>query len=95
MRAILVEHAEAALGVAEHHQVLAEQAHPQRRAVGLGHLFGKARRDPVAAHDLPHRRRTLDAAQEVVLFRRHGALLGISLAHCGLLPPIARSILDI
>jgi hypothetical protein len=72
MRAVFVEHAEPALRVAEHHQVLAQQAHPHRRAVRLGHLFGKARRDPVAPHDLPHRRPALDAAQQVVFLRRHG-----------------------
>ena len=32
----------------------------------------QARRDPVAAHDLPHRRVALDAAEQIVFFRRHG-----------------------
>ena len=62
MRAQFVEHAEPALAVAEHDQVLAEQAHPQRRAIGFGHLLGEAGGDPVPAHDLAHRRRPFDTA---------------------------------
>ena len=76
MRAVFVEHAEPALGVAEHHEVLAEQAHAQRRAVGRGDFLREARRDPVAAHDLPHRRVAFDAAEEIVFFGRHGVVSG-------------------
>ena len=77
VRAVFVEHAEAALAVAEHHEILAEQAHLDRRAVGLGHLLGQAGRDPVAAHDLAHRRVALDAAQQIVFLRGHHG--GVSL----------------
>ena len=73
MRAIFVEHAEPALGVAEHHEVLAQQLDAQRLAVRLGHFLRKAGRDPVAAHDRPHRRVAFDAAQEIVFFRRHAS----------------------
>ena len=71
MRAVFVEHAEPALRVAEHHEAFAQQFHPHRRAVRFGDLFGKACRDPVAAHDLAHRRVALDAAQQVVFLRGH------------------------
>ena len=75
MRAVFVEHAEPALGVAEHHEALAEQLDAHRRAVGFGDLFGEAGRDPVAAHDLAHRRVAFDAAQQIVFFRGHRRLL--------------------
>jgi hypothetical protein len=67
VRAIFVEHPDAAAAVAEHHQILAQQAHLDRRAVGLAHLLRQAGGDPMAAHDLPHRRIAFDAAQEIVL----------------------------
>ena len=73
VRAVFVEHAEPALGVAEHHEVLAEQLDAQRLPVGLGDFLREAGRDPVAAHDRPHRRVAFDAAQEVVFFRRHAS----------------------
>ena len=81
MRAVFVEHADAALAVAEHDEILAEQAHLDRRAVGLGHFLRQAGRDPVAAHDLAHRRVAFDAAQQVVFLRRHHG--GVSLGGRG------------
>jgi hypothetical protein len=73
VRASLVERAEPAAAVAEQHQVLAQQPHPERGAVRFRHFLGKATGDPIAAHHLDHRRRTLDAAQQVVVFhRKHG-----------------------
>jgi hypothetical protein len=72
VRAVFVEDAEPAFRVAEHHEVLAEQAHAQRRAVGFGDFLGQARRDPVAAHDLAHRGIAHHTAQEIVFFRSHG-----------------------
>jgi hypothetical protein len=68
MRAALAQHAHGAVGIAEHHQVLADQARPHRRAVLLRHLLDQAHRQPVPPHDLPHRRRAFDAAEELVLF---------------------------
>jgi hypothetical protein len=67
MGTALVQHAEASLAVAEHHQVLAEDARVHRRAVVLLHLLGKAHRHPVAAEDAPHHGIALDAAQQVVV----------------------------
>jgi hypothetical protein len=54
MRAELVDQADAALRVAERDQLLAEDLHPHRRAVGLGHFAGEQHRHPVAAHQLAH-----------------------------------------
>ena len=73
MRAVFVEHAEPAVGVAEHHEVLAQQPHLEGRAVGLGDFLGQAGRHPVPAHELPHRRAAFDAAQQIVfLVGKHG-----------------------
>ena len=73
MRAVFVKHAEPAFGIAENHEVLAEQLYAQRLAVWLRNFLRKASCDPVTAHDLPHRRMALDAAQQIVFFRRHGS----------------------
>ena len=53
MRAELLDQADAALGVAERHQVLAEQADAHRRAVRFGDLARQQRRDPVPRIALP------------------------------------------
>src|SRR6185503_16768142 len=58
MRAMLAEHAETALAVAKHEEVLAEQPAAHRCAVGLGYFFGHADRQPMVTHELPHRRGT-------------------------------------
>ena len=63
VRAMLVQHADAAGGVAKRHQILAQQPHAHRRPVALGDLFGQTRRYPVAAHQLAHRRIALDPAK--------------------------------
>ena len=77
MRAVLVEHADAAFGVAEDDQVLAEHARVNGRAVSLGDLLDETCRDPVPAHDLAHRGLALDAAEQVVfLAGQHAALRG-------------------
>ena len=68
MRAVLVQHAEFSVAVAEDHQVFAHQARLDRRAVPLGDFFRKTDRQPVATHDAAHRRGTLDAAEKLVLF---------------------------
>ena len=92
MGAIFIEDADAALAVAENDEVLAEQPHLDRRAVGLGDFLGQARRDPVAAHDLAHRRIAFDAAQQFVFFGGHHR--GVSLRRDWQIP-VARSFLDI
>ena len=66
MRAMLVERAEAAAAVAEHHKVLAQEPEPHRRAVALRHFLGHAGGEPVPAHDAAHRPIALDAAEEIV-----------------------------
>ena len=73
MRTFLIEQADAAGGVAEQHQVLAEQPHPQRRAVGLGDLSGKRRGNPITAHQRAHGGVGTDAREEFVfVLREHG-----------------------
>ncbi len=80
VRAILVEDADTAFAVAEHHKILAQQAHLHRRAVRLSRFLGQAGCNPVAAHDPAHRGVARDAAQQVVfLWRHHG---GISPGGC-------------
>ena len=64
---MLVEHADAPLGIAEHHEILAEDARMHRGAVGLGHFLDESDRDPMAAHEAPHGRFALDTAQQVVV----------------------------
>jgi hypothetical protein len=65
---MLIEHTESPIGIAEYHQVLAEQSRPHRRTVGLLDLFGHAQRRPMAAHELAHWRITLYAAQQFIFF---------------------------
>ena len=55
MRAELLDQADAALGVAERQQVLAEQADARRRAVGFGDFAREESGDPVHAHRIAHR----------------------------------------
>ena len=74
MRAMLAEHAQSTVRVAEGDKVLAEEPHPHRRPVALGDLFGEAGGQPVTAHQLPHRRLALDPAEQVVLLRAQHAL---------------------
>ena len=68
VQAILTEHAEPALRIAEDDQVFAEKPRAHRRAVALGHFLGHAQRQPVAPHDAAHRRIAFDAAEKLVLF---------------------------
>jgi nitrite reductase/ring-hydroxylating ferredoxin subunit len=71
MRAVAIEQAVAAAGIAVEHEVFTEQAHRQRGAlVQLGHGGDRL---PVAAHQLAHRRAAADAGQGlVVLGAQHG-----------------------
>ena len=71
MRAKFIEHADAAFAVAENDEILAKQPHLDRRPVGLRHFLRQACRNPVAAHDLPHRCVAFDAAQQIVFFGGH------------------------
>ena len=59
----LVEQADAAAGVAERDEVLAEQAHAHGRAIGLRQLPAEQRRQPVAAHRGAHGGGVADAGQ--------------------------------
>ena len=75
VRAHFIEHANAALCVAEDHEILAEQADFQGVAIGLRHFLAQAGRQPVMAHDLAHGRVMFDAAQQVVFLTcQHGVL---------------------
>ncbi len=67
MRAALVHHTDAPLGVAKDDQILAEHARLDRRAVGLDDFLGQANRCPMAAHQLAHRGIALDSTQQLVL----------------------------
>ena len=64
---MLAEDAEAAVAVAKHHQVLAQQAGAHRLAVALGDLLRQADRQPVPARELTHRRAAFDPAKKLVL----------------------------
>ncbi len=71
MRAVAIEQAVGAARVLVEHQVLAEEADGQRRA--LVELGDGGDRLPVAAHQLAHRRAAADAGQGlVVLGAQHG-----------------------
>ena len=68
MRAVLVHHPDAPVGVAKDDEILAEHTGADRRAVRVWHLLDKADRGPVAAHQPAHRRIALDSAEQVVFF---------------------------
>src|SRR5262249_58775345 len=61
VRAILVEQAHPALGIAEGHQVLAQKLDPDRWPVWLRQVPRDQRGDPVPTHGGPHRRVWPDA----------------------------------
>ena len=76
MRAELLEEADAPFRVAEGHQVLTQEPHPDGWAIGCGQFGGEQRRDPVAPDRAPHRRAGFDARNELVLFvGQHGVFL--------------------
>ena len=70
----LLEHPDPAVAVAERHQRLAQQLDAKRRAVGLE--LGRGRgRQPVAPHEVPHRRARPDPGNAfIVLARQHPRL---------------------
>jgi hypothetical protein len=58
-----------AVRIPERHQIFAEQAHADRRAVAIGQFFGQQRRQPVAAEQLAHRGAGADPGQALVFGR--------------------------
>ncbi len=62
------EHAEPSLGIAEDDEVFAQHARADGRTIGRGDLFRQAGRQPMAAHDLAHRRSAFDAGEQIVVF---------------------------
>ncbi len=76
MGAVGVDQADRSVGVAEGYEVFAEQPHAHRRAVGVGELFGEARRQPVTPQRFAHRRAGADTRDpEVLLVREHTVTL--------------------
>jgi hypothetical protein len=74
VRAGMVDQADAAIAVAKRQQLLAEQAHALRLAVGLEVAAGE-KRNPVEAHQLPHGGVGADADECLVVFvREHGSV---------------------
>ena len=74
VRAAVVHDADAAGAVAKRDQLLAEQHQAHGRAVAL-ELGGHGGGDPVAAHQLAHRRAWADARELHAVFRRGHAIL--------------------
>ena len=70
VRAEFVDQADAALGVTERDEVLAEQADADRRTVGFGDLARQGRGNPVAAEGVAHRRALADTGDEFVFLAR-------------------------
>ena len=68
VRAALRKQAHASGRVPEDDEILAQQAHPHRVAVGFGKLLGQHDRDPITAHEVPHRRPRRDVGHQFVLF---------------------------
>lgn len=74
MGAGLLDQTDAAVGIAEGDEILAEQLHTDGRAIGLRDLFGQECGQPVATEDLAHRGIALDAGEQIILLGRdHGA----------------------
>jgi hypothetical protein len=71
MRTEFVEYADPASAIAENDQILPQKPDLDRSAIRLGDFLREARRDPVATHDLPHRRVALDTAQKVIFLGGH------------------------
>ena len=77
MRAVALDQADRAGGRAIRDEVLAEQAHAQRRALGLRQLARQRGRYPVLAQQIPHGRARAHAAEQlVVLAAQHQILPG-------------------
>ena len=67
MRAVVLDQPDPTRRDAERDEVLAEQTHAHRRAVGLGELGGEQRGNPVLADEVARGCPGSDAAEEVVL----------------------------
>src|SRR5262245_561193 len=67
VRALGLDQAHAALRIAERDQLLAEQLHADRRAIGLGKLARQRDRLPEAPEILAHQRAGAGAAQQLVV----------------------------
>jgi hypothetical protein len=68
MRAIFLDEADAALGVAEGDELLAHQLDAHRRPIRLGDLARQTGGDPIAPHRIAHRRSGAGAGDQLVLF---------------------------
>jgi hypothetical protein len=66
MRAELLDQPDAALGVTERQQVLAEQTDAGRGAIGFGDLAREQRGNPVHPHRIAHRGALPDPGDEFV-----------------------------
>ena len=73
VRTVFVDEADPAGAVAKGDEVLPQQPHPHRRAIGLGQFPGEQGRDPIEPHRRAHRGALSDAGQQLVLLaRQHG-----------------------
>ena len=87
VRTMLIDHSEPAQAVPKRHQVLAQQAHPNGRAVGGCHFLGHARGNPVTPHQRAHRGAALDPAEQIVLFgAQHRCLRIVRIINFGVIP---------
>ena len=67
VRTALVQKPNAAAGVAEKHEVLAQQPHADRRRVGFGDLMREGCGHPIAPHQFAHRRARAHAGQAFIV----------------------------
>src|SRR5271165_513532 len=70
MRAKLLDEPDAALAVAKTDELLAEQLHAHRRAVGLGEFARQEGRNPIPPQHIAHRRARSYSRHQLVLFAR-------------------------
>src|SRR5690349_293949 len=77
MGAEFADQADAAVGIAECDELLAQQLHTNRRAVALGDFFGQDRGHPVAPEEISEQRAVTGSSELIVLFlvQRHKSLL--------------------
>jgi hypothetical protein len=75
VRAELIDQAHPALGIAESDQVLAQNAQPDRRAIGRRNLACQQRRQPIAAEIIAGGRASCRPNQQLVFFTREHEFL--------------------
>jgi hypothetical protein len=68
MRAERLDDADAAVGIAEGHQVLAQELDPNRRTIGFGEFLWQQGWQPEAAQQLAHRRARVGLGDQRVVF---------------------------